>query len=278
MKSTSTNQYIAIELNKNTIYLILEQIVRSLIVIKPSYKAIIVISIPTIIYALYKHPKNTIIGICGVFWQIIMFLFINIGCAPQKTNTIFLVIVFVSWISIEQIKNSEMIKHSLINIVEYYFIYLAIIFLIISDFSGLQSLRKDIKYQYSGSLDTAVYINNNIEKDSIFVCTNIVRACAIIPYVHNMTFINPLDFNEFTYITWDEYAYEKIEIGEVIDRTIKMNKSEKNVYLIESIYSNEENEIIKKYQNNNILSKALYTSDLGKNIGDESFRIYKINR
>ena len=54
-------------------------------------------------------------------------------------------------------------------------------------------------------------------------------------------------------------------------------KKNQKVYLIESIYKETENNDIKKLQEQNILSNALYETDLNKIYKDEAYKIYKIN-
>ena len=49
------------------------------------------------------------------------------------------------------------------------------------------------------------------------------------------------------------------------------------MYLIESIYKDNENNDIKKLQEQNILSNALYEADFNNIYKDEAYKIYKIN-
>lgn len=236
------------------------------------YYIILIMFIPMATYGFKKYTKKTMIGATAIAWQIMIIIFSNIGYDTQKTNTIVLVIVFICWIVLDE-KNSINIGK---DIKKFFLFYITTV-LIITDLCGFYKCEVEVEKRYSDSNNTAIFINKNLEKESIFVCTNIVRASSIVPYVNNMIFINPLNFKEFTYITWDEYAYEKIGVGEVIEKTIKMLENKKNVYLIESVFSTEENEIIKYYQDKNVLTKALYMTDLNSVLGDEAFRIYKFN-
>ena len=280
--STSTNIYVSsyCGLNYHSVNILLEKAIFNLFgnlfnnIL--NYQLVILLFTPIILFKYYRHPKSMTIGLIAIIWQMIVFLFIYSDFAAQKTNTIFLVILFIIWINLEE-KNDNSKYNMIRDIIHKYTLFIITTALIIMDIYGLDNIKCEIKYQYSDSFNTAQYINNNLENESVLICTDIPRASSIIPYVNNMKFINSANFKEFTYVTWDKYVNEKIEMDEIIEKTIKMNKDNSCFYLIESIFSPNESEVLQKYQDKGILSKALYITDLKCNLGDESFRIYKFN-
>ena len=76
----------------------------------------------------------------------------------------------------------------------------------------------------------------------------------------------------------NENAYKVVELSEIIDNINLSGIKEENIYLLESLFDEEESEPIKQYQNENVLSDVLYESDINEVICDESYRIYRINK
>ncbi len=231
---------------------------------------------PTILmYVLYKNPKNVVIGIVGIMWQFFVFLFVYSDFSIQKTNTIFLVIIFVFWISLNEKEKS--VNEIIDKVFKFIIIFTTTFLLLMSDINGLQYIKNEVIKKYSDSIEVAEFINNNVEDDAIFVCTNIPRTSAIIPYVKKGVFINILNMKEFTYVTWDQTAYKIINPNYIIEKIKKSDYNTKNIYLIESIFSAEDDEKIKELQNKNILSETLYESNKENVLIDEIYKVYKIN-
>lgn len=233
-----------------------------------------------LIYLIYKYPKSTIIGLLATGWQFVIFLFIYRDFSTQKTNTIFLIILFIAWINLDEknLKINTKINAKLSTVFVYIITFFCTFILLISDFNGLNYIKNEITEKYSDSVSISEFINNDLESDVIFVCTNVPRASAIIPYVKNATFINPLNLREFTYVTWDETAFKIVKISRIIENIKKVNYNKK-IYLIESIFpdSEKEKQEIKKYQDENVLSEVLYESNTENIICDEAYKIYRIN-
>ena len=279
--STSTNEGVSINtsFSKNIANILLEKILINFLgnIINKSVIFLFCYITLTIIlvYQIYKQPKNSIIGIVAIIWEFLIFLFIYSDFATQKTNTIFLILVFIFWINLNE-KEIKVNKKS-DNALKFCTIFTVTLFLLISDINGLQNIESEITKKYSDSIGVAEFINTNVEDDAIFLCTNIPRTSAIIPYVKNATFINPLNLKEFTYVTWDETAYKNIAVNYIIENIKKSDYNEKNIYLIENLVSSEDDKMIKELQNQNILSKVLYESDKENVFGDEVYKMYKIN-
>lgn len=280
--STSTNEGVSIStiFSKNIANILLEKILTNFLgnIINNSVIFLFCYITLTIIliYQIYKQPKNTIMGIVAIMWEFLIFLFIYSDFATQKTNTIFLILVFIFWINLNE-KEIKVNKKS-DNALKFCTIFTVTLFLLISDINGLQNIESEITKKYSDSIGVAEFINTNVEDDAIFLCTNIPRTSAIIPYVKNAIFINPLNLREFTYVTWDETAFKIVKISKIIENIKKVNYNKK-IYLIESIFpdSEKEKQEIKKYQDENVLSEVLYESNTENIICDEAYKIYRIN-
>ena len=279
--STSTNEGVSIStiFSKNIANILLEKILTNFLgnIINNSIIFLFCYITLTIIliYQIYKQPKNTIMGIVAIIWEFLIFLFIYSDFATQKTNTIFLVLVFIFWINLNEKEIN--VNKKCDNVLKFCTIFTFTLFLLISDINGLQNIESEITKKYSDSIGVAEFINTNVEDDAVFLCTNIPRTSAIIPYVKNATFINPLNLKEFTYVTWDETAYKNIAVNYIIENIKKSDYNEKNIYLIENLVSSEDDKMIKELQNQNILSKVLYESDKENVFGDEVYKMYKIN-
>lgn len=279
--STSTNEGVSIStiFSKNIANILLEKILTNFLgnIINNSVIFLFCYITLTIIliYQIYKQPKNTIMGIVAIIWEFLIFLFIYSDFATQKTNTIFLVLVFIFWINLNEKEIN--VNKKCDNVLKFCTIFTFTLFLLISDINGLQNIESEITKKYSDSIGVAEFINTNVEDDAVFLCTNIPRTSAIIPYVKNATFINPLNLREFTYVTWDETAYKNIAVNYIIENIKKSDYNEKNIYLIENLVSSEDDKMIKELQNQNILSKVLYESDKENVFGDEVYKMYKIN-
>ena len=280
--STSTNEGVSIStiFSKNIANILLEKILTNFLgnIINNSVIFLFCYITLTIIliYQIYKQPKNTIMGIVAIIWEFLIFLFIYSDFATQKTNTIFLVLVFIFWINLNEKEIN--VNKKCDNVLKFCTIFTFTLFLLISDINGLQNIESEITKKYSDSIGVAEFINTNVEDDAVFLCTNIPRTSAIIPYVKNATFINPLNLREFTYVTWDETAFKIVKISKIIENIKKVNYNKK-IYLIESIFpdSEKEKQEIKKYQDENVLSEVLYESNTENIICDEAYKIYRIN-
>ena len=279
--STSTNQgvKVSIELNQYMSNIFFKKVlnnsigdfINSNVVNVVFYFAFIII----FIYEATIYRKNSLIMSIAILWELIVFLFIYRDWGIQKTNTMFLIIIFIFWINLEEEKTK--IFENKNKIIKFVLIYTCTAFLLFCDVNGLQHITQEAKKIYSDSKYTAKFINENIEEGAIFICMDAPRSTAIIPYVNNRKFIDSVTTKEFTYITWDKNAYKRVSTIQAIKNIYEIYKKNPKVYLIESIYEKSENNDIKKLQEQNILSNTLYESDLNKKYKDEAYKIYKVN-
>ena len=269
--SLEFNKYISNTFFKKALYNLIGELINNNIVNVVFYFAFIII----FIYEATIYRKNSLIMFVAIFWELVVFLFIYRDWAVQKTNTMFLILIFISWINLEEEKTK--IVENKNKIMKFVLIYTCTVFLLLCDVNGLQNIVQEVNYIYSDSKNIAKFINENIEEDAIFVCMDMPRASAIIPYVNNRKFVDSVTIKEFTYVTWDENAYKRVSTEKAIKNANEIYKKNQKVYLIESIYKETENNDIKKLQEQNILSNALYETDLNKIYKDEAYKIYKIN-
>ena len=281
MGSTTANQGVKISLEfnkyifniffKKVLYNLIGYFINSNIVIEVLYFILIIM----FIYEAITYRKNSLIMFVAIFWELVVFLFIYRDWDAQKTNTMFLILIFISWINLEQEKTK--IVENTNKILKFVLIYTCTLILLFCDVNGLQNIMQEVNYIYSDSKYIAKFINDNIEEEAIFICMDMPRSSAIIPYVDNRKFISSVAMKEFTYVTWNENAYKRVSTETAIQNAYKIYKENQKLYLIESIYKDNENNDIKKLQEQNILSNALYETDFNNIYKDEAYKIYKIN-
>lgn len=224
------------------------------------------------IWQLKKDNKGLLIMIISIIWQIVIYLFI-FGSSEQKSNTIFLIVLLIAWMNYysEDYKIESKFIKKIYNIVKYGFI----IIMILNSMNGISYISSEIGKNYSNAKETAVYIEENIQDNSIFVCLHGPTASAIIPYTNNKKFWNPSSKKYFTYVTWDKVSNTYLTPKQAVN-TIKDNfKKGENVYIIESntLYKDEFNELEK----NNNLSKIFEINNNSMMADEEYYYIYKIN-
>ena len=269
--SLEFNQYISNMFFKKALYNLIGDFINSNIINVVFYFAFIIM----FIYEATIYRKNSLIMFVAILWEITVFLFIYRDWAIQKTNTMYLILIFISWINLEEEKTKIVGNNN--KIMKFALIYMCTITLLFCDVYGLQSIMQEVNYIYSDSKYVAKFINKNIDEDSIFICMDMPRSSAIIPYVNSRKFINSVTMEEFTYVTWNENAYKRVSTETAIQNAYEIYKENQKLYLIESIYKDNENNDIKKLQEQNILSNALYETGSNKIFGDEAYKIYKIN-
>lgn len=225
-----------------------------------------------LIWQLKKDNKGLLIMIISIIWQLFIYIFI-FGASEQKSNTIFLIILLIAWMNYysEDYKNESKLTKKIYNIVKYGFI----VIMILNSINGISYISLEISKNYSNSKDTAVYIEENIQDNSVFVCLHGPTASAIIPYTNNKKFWNPYSKKYFTYVTWDKDSNTYLTPKQAIKNIMGNFKKGENVYIIESntLYKNEFNDLKK----NNYLSKIFEISKDCIMTDEKYYSIYKIN-
>lgn len=214
-----------------------------------------------LLYEIIKYPKNFLIIFCTVILQLFIYSYIYM-CTPQRAGVWNLIIMFCWWIQEDEATNKNNFK-----IIIELFIVILFSYNIYFDF---ESITNDYHCNYSSAKETAEYINENIDENSIFVCTNMPKASAVIPYTSNYKYWSPQIKKDFSFVSWNEEYTNTYTVGEFKDM---LEEFEKNIYLL---YTDDWNdEIIIDFENENYI-EPLFESN--ESIRGEDYKIYKINK
>jgi hypothetical protein len=131
---------------------------------------------------------------------------------------------------------------------------------------------EEINTKYSSAYETAQYIKNNLEDDSIFICTDMPFSSAVIPYINRNAFWSPQTEDYFSFVTWDEKYKTSYTVQEFLEKIKNNFNGNEKLYLLYSY--NFQEEAIEYLENNEIITK-IFTSDISEN---ENFIIYEIKQ
>ena len=231
-------------------------------------------------YEIRYHFKNALVIICTEGLQFLIYTYVYMG-SEQRVSTLILLMMFIFWIqndkkekTVNMDKNEKELvnnqkylkrqkrKEQLINLAEYILVFV----LIINIANGMDAVNKEIKTTYSSSYETSEWIKNNLEDDSIFICTNMPLSSAIIPYIGNDVFWSPQTLDYFSFTTWDENYRTGYSLRDLQKRVKDNFETDQNLYLIytydfneETMSSLEEQGYITKMYESNIAEKEEYT-------------------
>lgn len=216
------------------------------------------------VYEFNYYKKNALILIFSIFFQLLIYSYIYV-CSAQRGGIILLLIMFIMWIQKEIPKNNNYKKS-----IE---ILTALIF-VINIIMGQRIIYQEIKNNYSSAKQIAEYINNNIEKNSIFICSDMSVSSAVIPYINNYKFWNPQIQNYFTFITYDKNYTKEYSIDINLWKNIIQKECCKNkkIYLLYTY--NWRNENIKYLEDKQIIHKEFESDKAIK----EEYIIYSIEK
>ena len=246
-----------------------------------------IIAIALIMLLLYEiryNTKNALIIIATIGFQFLIYTYVYKG-SEQRVSTLILLIMFILWIQKdkESIKNNkkdedkELInnqkyikkkrrKAKLTDIAEYILIFV----LIINIANGLYLVNKEIRTNYSSAYETSEWIKENLEEDSIFICTNMPFSSAIIPYINRDAFWSPQTLDYFSFTSWDENYKTAYSLKDLQKRVKENFQENQNLYLIYTYDFNEET--MKLLEEQGYLVN-IFESNESVN---EEYRIYKI--
>lgn len=263
--NTDVNMELNIELNVKILNKFHDSTINTISILFNTEEQFCIISILIIlgiflIYELIFYPKNFVIIFSTTILQLFIYSYIYI-CTPQRAGTLLLLIIFVLWIQEEKIKTKK-----LKTILE----MLIVILLAYNIYSGFKTISEEYYLNYSSALETAEYIEQNIENDAIFICTNMPKASAIIPYISNYKYWSPQTKNYFSFVSWNEDYENTYTVQEFKDMV--ENFEEENLYFL---YTYDwKDEIINDFEEEGYIELIFESND---SIKDENYRIYKIN-
>ena len=206
-----------------------------------------------LIYLFFKNYKNLLILFISVVYQAIIYHTIYYS-NQQRLHSLIFIFIFIFWIN----KYEKKIKKF-----DFVFSIVGFIILITTTYNGSYIIDYDLKYNYSSSKQTAIFIDNNIKKGSTFITNGCYKVHSIIPYLskNDYKFYSLPRKDYFTYEVWD-HRHDSLDIN-YIEKFLKNSKND--IYFI----------CAGKCNFNSISNfEFIFESEKSK----EYFEIYKINR
>ena len=221
-------------------------------------------------YEIRYHFKNALIIICTEGLQFLIYTYIYMG-SEQRVSTLILLMMFIFWVqSNNKINkdNTSKIEKKLTNIAEYILVFV----LIINVVNGMVAVNKEIKTTYSSSYETAEWIKENLEDDSIFICTSMPLSSAIIPYINKDVFWSPQTLDYFSFTSWDENYRTGYSLRDLQKRVKDNFEADQNLYLI---YTYDFDEMTMNFLEIQGYITEIFESDVSV---QEKYTIYKIEQ
>lgn len=221
-------------------------------------------------YEIRYHFKNALVIICTEGLQFLIYTYVYMG-SEQRVSTLIFLMMFIFWVqSNNKINkdNTSKIEKKLTNIAEYILVFV----LIINVVNGMVAVNKEIKTTYSSSYETAEWIKENLEDDSIFICTNMPLSSAIIPYIDKEVFWSPQTLDYFSFTSWDENYRTGYSLRDLQKRVKDNFEADQNLYLI---YTYDFDEMTMNFLEIQGYITEIFESDVSV---QEKYTIYKIEQ
>lgn len=237
-------------------------------------------------YEIRYHFKNALVIICTEGLQFLIYTYVYMG-SEQRVSTLILLMMFIFWIQNDKkektvninknekelVNNQKYLKRQkrkeqLTNAAEYILVFV----LIINIVNGIDAVNKEIKTNYSSAYETSKWIKDNLEDDSIFICTSMPLSSAIIPYIGKDVFWSPQTLDYFSFTTWDEDYRTGYSLRDLQKRVKDNFETDQNLYLIYTYDFNEETMSFLEEQG--YITK-MYESNIAEK---EEYAIYKIEQ
>lgn len=237
-------------------------------------------------YEIRYHFKNALVIICTEGLQFLIYTYVYMG-SEQRVSTLILLIMFIFWIQNDEKLNKDNVKETnrelindqkyikkqrrkekLTDIAEYILVFV----LTINVVNGMVAVNKEIKTTYSSSYETAEWIKENLEDDSIFICTNMPLSSAIIPYIDKEVFWSPQTLDYFSFTSWDENYRTGYSLRDLQKRVKDNFEADQNLYLI---YTYDFDEMTMNFLEIQGYITEIFESDVSV---QEKYTIYKIEQ
>ena len=236
--------------------------------------AISIIIVLYLIFFIIKYNCKDFLKISIVLlWQYFIYAFLY-GMSYQRANTVFWVIIFFVWI---REYNTNTLKKD-VNSIEKLIKNVGIIILMVFNIlTGIFYMGIDVLYNYSSAKETAEFINENIEDESIMITGNQVEFCSSIAcYTEGIKYyyIQREDF--FSYVILDEVNRLNLTEEEFL-KTLEKFDDENNLYYI---YSNvkvtkaSDKKVVENMEEKGILEKIFQSKKAP--LSNESYVIYRV--
>lgn len=188
---------------------------------------------------------------------------------PVRSLILILYLIVVTWIMYH-----DFCKRGKTKIIKFYvWEFILAIICCISIPYGYKTLMYDIENPVSGSLATALFIEENLEDDATFICPIDYVATSITGYIDRDIFYSNIRRENFTFTIWDEYWRKNVTYNEFLDGIYPYLENHDNVYILFSKYFIfEYDEYIQQLYKVGAIQE-IYKSPEGLN--SESYWIYK---
>ena len=232
--------------------------------------SLMIISIYYLIYYEIRYYKTEALKIALiVLWHLFIYGFI-FGCSEQRACTVIFIIMFFV-LNREENKNIKPLDRKIRNI------SLAI-FVIVEILCTFKYIYNDYHYNYSSAKQTAEFISENIEKDSIILVGNQEEfASPIIPYLGYSEFYHIPTDKIILYSDTNDIVKEKQLTKEKVENAIEKfsNKNLYYIYMPIKVREDFDSEIIQEFKREEKFEK-IFESDLPFENTYEQYVIYKI--
>ena len=220
-----------------------------------------------IVYESLYYKKNLLLILLAIAFQIYLYAVVGIVASGHRAATIMLIIILFEWRQhLDENKTVDKDIKKMKNV-------MILMLLILNIGYGFIEIPREIKTKYSDSYDTAQFINNEI-KNGTFIAMDLFRGSALIPYLKEARFWNPIAQDYYTYIMYDEKCEIIYNIDELKKSLKKSFNSTENMYIIDNEYSESR---LHQYIGNGELT-CIYSTKETNIITDEYYTIYKIEK
>jgi len=197
----SSNNLINTEVREEKFYIL--KYVSSFIFHKSEPPQIILLGIILILFLIYEiiyYRKNLLIFLATIIYQI--FVYYNVYyLSAQRCDIFIFLFMFIMWIQ-KNDKNKSQIQ----NIYNIVIATSMITLLCLYSISYKYSIKNDIYYAYSEAKNTGIFIQKNINNDSVIITPDMPQASSVIPFIDkdkNILFFGLNSNDYFTYVTWN---------------------------------------------------------------------------
>ena len=141
-------------------------------------------------------------------------------------------------------------------------------------------ISNDVKYEFTDSKNTANYINENIEDNSLIIILDIDRHVSAIPYIDsdkNLIFYNIQNEEYQTFSTWDTKGFTEKKYYIIEKQIYDLSNNYENIYIMYGL--GESNKYVEytvaQLIKSNIISDYIYKTE--NELSIEKFGIHRYN-
>ena len=235
--------------------------------------AILAIILFVIVFSMNLNKKCVLYVFVSLLWQWFVYIFV-FGVNLQKAISIIPIIMFFVWTNRYE-KNNTTFNSFDIKLLKVFSMTL----LVLNVINSFIFIGYEVKYNYSSGKETAEFIENNIEDNSVMIVGDLPEACSsIMLYTNKVKFYSVQLDDYYTFITWNDDIRQKLDNNFIEDLDSKFDKNVNlyYVYVKGKVFKNNDKKLINNLVDTNKLEKV-YESP-GAIDREESYNIYKINR